>query len=187
MEYFAVIDNETNWSNQVMSIGVVIAEADTFKAVEEMYFILDPEYRVGGMFSDVLDLAGKYGRKNLATRVDAIAQMKATFSKYGVKKLFAYNAPFDKGHLIELSKYSWYDIMKVAAYKQYNDKIPPFTECAKSGRMKRGYGVEQMMHILSGDRRYQEVHNAICDARDELELMRLLGKRLDVYEVGLCK
>ena len=79
MEYFAVIDTETNWSNQVMSIGVVIAEADTFKAVE------------------------------------------------------------------------------------------------------------QMMHILSGDRRYQEVHNAICDARDELELMRLLGKRLDVYEVGVCK
>ncbi|MCF0186595.1 MAG: hypothetical protein HUJ98_08945, partial [Bacteroidaceae bacterium] len=59
MEYFAVIDTETNWPNQVMSIGVVIAEADTFKAVEEMYFILDPEYRVGGMFSDVLDLAGK--------------------------------------------------------------------------------------------------------------------------------
>lgn len=26
MDYFAVIDVETNWNNKVMSIGVVIAE-----------------------------------------------------------------------------------------------------------------------------------------------------------------
>ena len=47
--------------------------------------------------------------------------------------------------------------------------------------------VEQMLHILNGDRRYQEVHNAICDARDELKHMRFLSKRLDVCEEGLCK
>ena len=45
MEYFAVIDTETNWSNQVMSIGVVIAEADTFKAVEQMMHILSGDRR----------------------------------------------------------------------------------------------------------------------------------------------
>ena len=33
MDYFAVIDTETNWNNEVMSIGVVIAEKDTFKKV----------------------------------------------------------------------------------------------------------------------------------------------------------
>ena len=26
MDYFAVIDTETNWNNEVMSIGVVIAD-----------------------------------------------------------------------------------------------------------------------------------------------------------------
>ena len=35
MDYFAVIDTETNWNNEVMSIGVVIAEKDTFKKVDD--------------------------------------------------------------------------------------------------------------------------------------------------------
>ena len=30
MGKFAVIDTETNWADQVMSIGTVIADADTF-------------------------------------------------------------------------------------------------------------------------------------------------------------
>ena len=42
--------------------------------------------------------------------------------------------------------------------------------------MKRNYGVQPMMQLLSGNRRYTEVHNALYDAADELELMRLLGK-----------
>ena len=31
MGCIAVIDTETNWSNQVMSVGVVIADGRTFK------------------------------------------------------------------------------------------------------------------------------------------------------------
>ena len=54
MDYFAVIDTETNWNNEVMSIGAVIAEKDTFKKVDDLYFIFDPEYKIGGMFSMVL-------------------------------------------------------------------------------------------------------------------------------------
>ena len=34
MGYFAVIDTETNWADQVMSIGVVVARSDTFAPVE---------------------------------------------------------------------------------------------------------------------------------------------------------
>lgn len=34
MSKFAVIDTETNWADQVMSIGTVIADCDTFKPVE---------------------------------------------------------------------------------------------------------------------------------------------------------
>ena len=33
MGYFAVIDTETNWEDQVMSIGSVIADAETFQPV----------------------------------------------------------------------------------------------------------------------------------------------------------
>ena len=31
---FAVIDTETNWNNEVMSVGIVIAEDGRFEAIE---------------------------------------------------------------------------------------------------------------------------------------------------------
>ena len=106
------------------------------------------------------------------------------FEKYGVKDLYAYNGSFDKNLLSELASYRWFDIMKIAAYRQYNDKIPASIECCKTGKMKRNYGVEPMMQLLSGNHRYTEVHNALYDAADELEIMRLLGKKLEEYIVA---
>ena len=41
MGFFAVIDTETNWADQVMSIGTVIAD-DRFRPVEVKYHILTP-------------------------------------------------------------------------------------------------------------------------------------------------
>ena len=40
------------------------------------------------------------------------------------------------------------------------------------------------MQLLSGNHRYTEVHNALYDAADELEIMRLLGKKLEEYIVA---
>ena len=56
MGYFAVIDTETNWADQVMSIGTVIAERDTFKIVSVKYHVLPLECEVGGMYESVLFL-----------------------------------------------------------------------------------------------------------------------------------
>ena len=56
MGYFAVIDSETNWVDEVMSVGAVIADTDTFRPVAVKYYILPEECAVGGMFSDVLFL-----------------------------------------------------------------------------------------------------------------------------------
>lgn len=184
MECFAVIDTETNWNNEVMSIGIVIAEKDTFKKVDDLYFIFDPEYKVGGMFSMVLPVKGRAPKDILFTRKKSMEKIKATLERYDVKDLFAYNASFDKNLLKELASYRWFDIMRVAAYRQYNDKIPTSVECCKTGKMKRNYGVEPMMQLLSGNRKYMEVHNALFDAIDELEIMRLLGKTLDEYSVA---
>ena len=64
MDYFAVIDTETNWNNEVMSIGVVIAEKDTFKKVDDLYFIFDPEYKIGGMLSLIHIYGGELPRNN---------------------------------------------------------------------------------------------------------------------------
>lgn len=184
MDYFAVLDTETNWNNEVMSIGIVIAERDTFKKVDDIYFIFDPEYKVGGMFSMVLPVKGRKPKDILLSRKMSMEKIYSLFEKYQVKNLFAYNASFDKNLLKELTTYNWFDIMRIAAYKQYNEKIPASVECCKTGKMKRNYGVEPMMQLLSGNRRYMEVHNALCDAVDELEIMRLLGKSLEDYSVA---
>ena len=43
MEYFAVVDTETNWNNDVMSVGIVISEQNSFNEVDSSYFILQKE------------------------------------------------------------------------------------------------------------------------------------------------
>lgn len=70
--------------------------------------------------------------------------------------------------------------MKVAAYKQHNPHIPNRMPCCGTGRLRRGYGVEQMLRIL-GKKDYSETHNAIVDARDELMIMKKLGYDIDYY------
>ena len=82
MDYFAVIDTETNWNNEVMSIGAVIAEKDTFKKVDDLYFIVDPEYKIGGMFSMVLPVKGRAPKDILLTRKIVMEKFKEAFEKY---------------------------------------------------------------------------------------------------------
>ncbi len=180
MGKIAVIDTETTWGNRVMSIGTVIADEDTFRAVDAKYHILTPEYWDGGMFSNVLFLDSRLAPK-VCTREEAMADLKAWLKGHGVTSIFAYNAGFDKGHLPELGHLKWHDIMRLAAYRQYNPKIPCHAECFSTGRLKRGYGVESILRMLSGDCSYREVYNALCDAMDELQIMRLLGHGVDAY------
>ena len=103
---------------------------------------------------------------------------------YNVQKLFAYNARFDKMHLPEYSRYKWYDIMRLAAYRQYNRAIPDTADCYRTGRMKRGYGVESILIMLSENHEYMETHNAVLDAEDELQIMQLLGHGLSEYDIA---
>lgn len=182
MECFAVIDTETTWSDQVMSIGVVIAEKNSFELVDEAYYIFTPECLFGGMYTARLNIDGL--RLVKKSRKSAIKKVRVLLSKYGVEQLFAYNALFDKRHLPEFSAYEWFDIMKIAAYKQYNKKIPATAVCCGSGRMKRNYGVQPMIQLLTGNSGYCETHNALHDARDELGIIRLLGKPLEEYVIA---
>ena len=180
MGKFAVIDTETNWADQVMSIGTVIADADTFELIEAKYHILPIECEIGGMYYDTLFLETPV-KPILCTRTEAIADLCAWFQQHGVHSIFAYNACFDRNHLPELRDYDWYDIMRLAAYRQHNPKIPTNADCCSTGRLKRGYGVEPMLRLLSGNHTYHESHNAFYDALDELEIMDLLRHRLGDY------
>ena len=64
-EKFAVIDTETNWHNEVMSIGVVIAQDGVFEATDEKYLMIEEAAEVGGMFSHALTLRS---RRNVKSR-----------------------------------------------------------------------------------------------------------------------
>lgn len=180
MGNFAVIDTETNWADQVMSIGTVIADADTFQPVAAKYHILPMECEMGGMYYDTLFLDTPV-KPILCTRSEAIADLRTWFRQHGVHSVFAYNACFDRNHLPELRSYDWYDIMGLAIYRQHNPKIPACADCCSTGRLKRGYGVEPMLRLLSGNCTYQETHNALFDALDELEIVRLLGRGVHEY------
>ena len=180
MGKFAVIDTETNWADQVMSIGTVVADSDTFEAIESKYHILPIECQVGGMYENTLFIETPI-RPILCTRAEAIADLRAWFRQYEVHSIFAYNACFDRNHLPELQDFDWYDIMRLAAYRQYNSKIPATADCCSTGRLKRGYGVEPMLRLLSGKHTYSETHNAFHDALDELKIMVHLGYSLANY------
>lgn len=180
MSKFAVMDTETNWADQVMSIGTVIADSDTFEVIEAKYHILPIECEIGGMYEDTLFIETPV-QPSLCTRAEAIADLRVWFQQHGVRSIFAYNACFDRNHLPELRDLDWYDIMRLAAYRQHNSKIPVNADCCSTGRLKRGYGVEPMLRLLSGNHTYQETHNAYFDAVEELAIMRLLGHPLTKY------
>ena len=180
MGCFAVIDTETNWADQVMSIGTAIADSDIFRPIEIKYHILPAECEIGGMYEHTLYIETPVAPM-LCTRAEAIADLRQWFISHRVEKIFAYNASFDRNHLPELRAMRWYDIMRLAAYRQTNPRIPANAELFSTGRMKRGYGVEAMLRLLSGQRSYSETHNACHDVLDELEIMRLLGHPLESY------
>lgn len=177
MNKFAVIDSETTWGDAVMSIGVVIAHSENFKPVDKRYYILTPFKNYGGMYTHALYVNGI--KPDLeCSREKVVGELQQFLADHGVKTIFAYNAAFDYRHLPELSHLAWFDIMKVAAYRQHNPKIPDSAECYGTGRLKRGYGVERIYRLLSEDLTYCELHNALTDAIDELEIMRLLSHKI---------
>ncbi len=176
----AVIDTETNWHDEVMSLGIAIADAATLKCVGRRYYIFEPEVRVGGIYSNVLYKCDVEAKSLM--RDEAVEEIMRELDAAGVTRIFAYNGKFDLGHMPELSGYEWYDIMRLAAYRQYNSAIPASADCCKTGRLKTSYGVEPIMRMLTGNTGYCEVHNAVCDAVDELKIMELLGHGLEVYK-----
>jgi len=183
MRRFAVIDTETTWRDEVMSIGIVIADATTFRLLDKCYYILTPFKDHGGMYAEALYAAGI--RPDLeGTRDQAMAAVWDCLAAHEVADMFAYNAAFDHRHLPELGHLAWYDIMRLAAYRQYNPKIPCHADCYGTGRLKRGYGVESVYRMLSENFAYRELHNALTDAVDELEIMRLLQHGLDRYALA---
>lgn len=186
MNNIAVIDTETTWGDEVMSIGIAVADGKTFKLTDKRYYILLPFKNHGGMYSSVLYVKGICPDLE-CSREAAMEDIKEFLKKHKVSSMFAYNALFDHSHLHELQYLKWYDIMKLASNRRYNSKIPDSAECYSTGRLKRGYGVESIYRMLSGNPNYRELHNALTDAIDELEIMRMLNIELEGYAEAVIK
>lgn len=177
---FAVIDTETNWKDSVMSIGICIVNSNDYRIIEKKYYILPEEASVGGMYENFL-YCEDYPKPITLARVDALNSIQELFRFYSIIKVFSYNASFESKHLPELNDVSWYDIMKIASYKQFNSKIPDSFQLCSTGRLKKDFGVESIMRLLSEDSCYIEKHNALTDAVDEVIIMRLLNQPYNVY------
>jgi len=180
-KYIAVIDTETNWNDNIMSIGIAVAEKEKWQLVSAKYYIITPECKKGGMFSAVLE-TDKVKADIKDSRRNVIKDISEYLTSYNIDSIFAYNAKFDYSHLPELSDYHWFDIMRIAAYRQYNKSISENAECFKTGRLKKNYGVEPILRLLSGNICYSEVHNALCDAVDELKIMQYLKLDYNTYK-----
>lgn len=180
MEKFVVIDSETTWTDNVMSIGAAVADGESMEPLQSRYYIINPEYRAGGMYSASL-MRRDIEKPVICSRAEALQDLINLCKENGVSKVFAYNALFDLRHLPELSFMRWFDIMKLAAYVQYNPAIPRDAPVYSTGRLKSGYGVQSVMRMLTGNRNYFETHNALKDTLDELKIMLLLGRRLEEY------
>ncbi len=177
-ERFAVLDTETNWDNEVMSVGIVIAEDGEFEVLDQKYIIIDEAAKVGGMFSYALKIKGQ--KSEILKKKYAIKAIKSYLNENGIRSILAYNASFDARCLPELYEYDWHDILRLAAYKQHNPAIPASAECCRTGRLKSGYKVEDILYMF-GETDYEEIHNALTDAIDELRIMSYLQHTINNY------
>ena len=172
----AIIDTETNWDNRVMSIGVVIFDGDTFASEAQKYYIITPEYKRGGIYQSALHIDTE---EKVRDRSTVIEEIKLLFQQYHIQCIFAYNAASDCILLPEFFGFRWYDVMKVAAYRQYNKTLPQDALYCTTGRLKSNYGLEALLRLQDGS--YQEKHNALSDALDTLLLMKQTGVLLEMY------
>ncbi|WP_404924013.1 hypothetical protein [Mesomycoplasma hyopneumoniae] len=118
----AVIDVETNYQNEVFSVGVVIADSTNFKSIDKKYWIIKNNLKVGGMYARNILAPLLLGFREetifLETRKEMIVYLIKFLKYYEVKNWFSYTK-FDFRHLPELHKsFKHNDISIFAKNKQ---------------------------------------------------------------------
>ncbi|WP_341517521.1 hypothetical protein [Mesomycoplasma ovipneumoniae] len=200
----AVIDVETNYENEVFSVGVVIADSANFQWFDKEYWIIENNLKVGAMYARniwaPLPLEFREEINVVQTRQEMIAQLIHFLKFYEVKNWFSYTT-FDFRHLPELHKSFEHNDISIFAkskqfnkhiplnaektkkgdFKQFNKHIPLNVELTKNGDLKRGWNAENIYRMLTKDQSYVETHNALLDAMDELRIMELLGLDIETF------
>jgi hypothetical protein len=184
---FVVIDLETNYSNEIMTAGLVISDDTDFEVQDMFYWIVDSSQI--GVFSSQIDHPRLKDYPNIYHKgeiqcVDKFEKsLTQVLTEAGVEHIFAYNAGFDRRLLPSLVEFKWVDIMSKASNINTNPFIPKELECFKTGRLKKGFGVEPIYRHVTGNKRYKETHNAVLDCLDELEIIKRLGYKVDGWDL----
>ncbi|WNM14967.1 AAA family ATPase [Mesomycoplasma ovipneumoniae] len=181
----AVIDVETNYDNEVFSVGVVIADSADFQWFDKEYWIIENNLKVGGMYARniwvPLPLEFREEINVVKTRQEMIAQLIHFLKSYKVKNWFSYTK-YDFRHLPELHKsFEHNDISIFAKSKQFNKHIPLNAVTTKKGDLKSGWNAQNIYRMLTKDQSYIETHNALLDAMDELRIMELLDLDIETF------
>ncbi|MDO6829813.1 hypothetical protein [Mesomycoplasma ovipneumoniae] len=181
----AVIDVETNYENEVFSVGVVIADSTDFKLIDKKYWIIENNLKVGAMYARnawfLLPFEFKQETIFVQTRKEMIVRLIKFLKSYEVKNWFSYTN-YDFRHLPELHEsFEYNDISIFAKSKQFNKHIPLNVELTKNGDLKRGWNAENIYRMLTKDQSYVETHNALLDAMEELRIMELLGLDIETF------
>lgn len=179
-EKIAVLDIETTYSDNIISVGVAIGYSNTFEKIDEKYFVF-PEYlNEKALFTDRVYWV-EAERITECPKAEGIKQIREFLDEHNIKKIYAFNAGFDYRHLPELHDYSWHDIMRVAKNPTLYDGLSDCVKFTSEGLIKN-CGAELVLRMLKKDDTYTELHNGLTDAIDELEIMRLLGVSIEVYD-----
>lgn len=181
---FAVIDIETNHLRNVISIGVVIGNSIDFSVIDQNYWVIENNLKDYGMFNDRIAISSPhYAMNYVEVYEQAIEKLIEFLNSYNVKDWFSYTK-FDYNILTELRKnFNYYDISIIAKNIHFNDSLSKNADTNVDGSLRKGYGVEQIYRQLSRDRNYQEEHNALLDAIDELKIMRMLELSYKAFKV----
>ncbi|WFQ90868.1 hypothetical protein MFERI13461_00293 [Mycoplasma feriruminatoris] len=181
---FAVIDIETNKLRNVISIGVVIANSIDFSIIDKNYWIIENNLKDEGMFNNFVDISSSICIMNYVEVYEqAIEKLIEFLNSYNVKDWFSYTK-FDYNILTELHKdFNYYDISVIAKNIHLNDSLSKSADINVDGALRKNYGVQNIYKELSGDWLYIERHNALLDAIDELEIMRMLELSYKAFKV----
>lgn len=175
---FLVVDTETTYQRKLMTVGAVVAD-ENFDVKNKIYLMSFGAYMQGGLYKDRVYKTALCPNKMHTSEM--LETIKKFYDDNGCEMVFAYNAPFDKNLLTSLPSDKWCDIMKIAAYKQFNPYLPADEEYYGTGRLKKDYNAQRIFRLLSGNKNYEEMHNAYQDACDELGIMAMMKVPIDVY------
>ncbi len=177
----AIISVKTNSMGHAIAIGVAVIDANQWQLQQAQYYIISDELLCYYTYDNIY-LSHVY-KSYFGKLGDVENHIRKTLTKYQITNIYAYNAQFVCKTCPGLHMYYWYDIMKIAAYKQYNSYLPSNIDYLDNGRIKYKYNIPHIMEYLNISY-FRYVDHALYDVLDELRIMKTLNININTYDIA---